>query len=105
MAYTALEVAQAVADEAGLGAPSSLIDRANPTSRQILSLMNRAGRTLVRSKNTKGGGWTFLTREYTFTGEDGVRDYALPADYVFLIDKPNTPNTCLLYTSPSPRDS
>lgn len=75
-----LSVAQAVAEEIGLGAPSSVIGNSDKTAKQLLRLINRTG-TLLAKKN-----WTILQKEYTFQTVNGTESYSLPSDYDRLLD-------------------
>ena len=59
-----------------------------------------SGDSFTFSTTNKGDAVVFAT------ASDGTNPniLTLPAGDVTLTQKPNTPNTCLLYTSPSPRD-
>lgn len=75
-----LTVAQAVAEEVGLPAPTAVIGSTDKTAKLLLRLINRAGKRLAK-KN-----WTVLQKEYTFSTADGTADYALPSDFDRLLD-------------------
>lgn len=83
---TMLEIASDAADVSGVGAPASLIGNRDPGARAIVSLLNRAGNNMARMRNTWGGGWTALTREFSFQTVAGQEAYALPSDYQALVD-------------------
>ena len=83
---TMLEIARDAADVSGVGAPASLIGNQEPGARAIVSLLNRAGNNMARMRNAWGGGWTALTREFTFQTVAGQEAYALPDDYQALVD-------------------
>jgi hypothetical protein len=70
-----LTVAQAIAEEVGLPSPTVVAGSSNKTTKQLLRLINRSGKTLAK-KN-----WTILQREHTFSTVNGTAAYALPADY------------------------
>lgn len=76
-----LTVAQAVAEEVGIGAPSSVIGSSEDTAKQLLRLINRSGRQLAKRN------WTILQREHTFTTSNGTASYDLPSDFDRIIDR------------------
>lgn len=75
-----LTVAQAVAEEVGLPAPSSIIGSNDKTAKQLLRLINRSGKRLAK-KN-----WTILQKENTFSTVASTASYSLPSDYDRLLD-------------------
>lgn len=75
-----LSVAQAVAEEVGLPAPSAVIGATDKTAKQLLRLINRSGRILAKRN------WTVLQREHTFTTVNGTASYSLPSDFERLLD-------------------
>ena len=55
-----------------------------------------------KSKDYQGGLWT--EEDYFPFGHESYL-HMIHTKYLRIPSLPNTPNTCLLYTSPSPRDS
>ena len=86
MPDTALEIAQNVAADVGFGLGGSLFNTTNGNANRCRVLMNLAGRNMGRMRNTWGGGWSFLTREFVFDTEPNVEEYRLPGDFLGLID-------------------
>jgi len=76
-----LSVAQAVAEEVGLPAPSVVIGSTDKTAKQLLRLINRAGKRLAK-KN-----WVILQKEHTFSTVAATASYALPTDFERLLDQ------------------
>ena len=81
-----LDIAKNAAVIAGMTEPSTLNATTNPDERILGVLLNRVGKRLARMRNSRGGGWSVLTREHTFLTEDGVEEYAFPADFHSLVD-------------------
>lgn len=75
-----LTVAQAVAEEVGLTAPSSVIGNSDKTAKQLLRLINRTG-SLLAKKN-----WTILQKEHTFQTVASTASYSLPSDFDRFLD-------------------
>lgn len=75
-----LTVAQAIAEEIGLPSPSTVVGNSDRTAKQLLRVLNRAGRLLAK-KN-----WTILQKEHTFSTSNGTASYDLPSDFDRLID-------------------
>lgn len=71
-----LATAQGVMDELGLDRPSSLIGSADPNARRLVVLTNATGQALYRAHD-----WSVLAREYPFTTEADVDNYAIPEDW------------------------
>ncbi len=74
-----LTVAQAVAEEVGLPAPSVVASSSNKTAKQLFRLINRAGKLLAKKD------WTILQKEHTFATVDGTASYDLPSDYARML--------------------
>ena len=75
-----LTICQAVAEEIGIDAPSSIIGSSDRTAKQLLRLVNREGRILAKKA------WTVLQKENTFS-TDGSAYVALPSDFGYLLDE------------------
>lgn len=75
-----LTIAQGVAQEAGVAAPSAIVGNADPTAVQLLALINRAGKLLARKP------WQVLQKEYTFNLVASQAAYNFPSDLGFLQD-------------------
>lgn len=76
-----LTVAQAVAEEVGLAAPSVVVGSSDKTAKQLFRLINRAGRVLAK-KN-----WAVLQKEHTFSRVSGTAYYDMPSDFERLLDE------------------
>lgn len=70
-----LTVAQAVAEEIGLGSISVVATSTDKKVKRLLRLLNRAGRRLAKRN------WSILQKEHTFQTVNGTAAYALPDDY------------------------
>ena len=86
MARNVIEIAQASSAIIGMREPVALVGSRDSDERALLALIDRAGQTMSRMRNTWSAGWTALTREHEFQTADGVEEYALPADFESLID-------------------
>lgn len=75
-----LSVAQAVAEEVGLTAPSTVVGNSDKTAKLLLRLINRSGRQLAK-KN-----WTILQNESTFNTVASTASYSLPSGFDRLLD-------------------
>ena len=80
-----LTIVQNAADIIGVDRPASVVSNADPQLRTMHALLNRAGRNLVKLRNTWGGGWSVLEREHIFTTVGGQAEYDLPFDFGELI--------------------
>lgn len=78
-----LTICQDVAAACGFGRPSSVINNTDTTALQLLALCQQEGDQLSKSKN-----WSVLVEEHTFTLSTADQDYALPADFRWIV--PNT---------------
>ena len=79
------QIAQNAVDIAGLGEISSVVDSADRLSRLTRRLFNQTGKDIALLKNAFEQGWVALNREYEFTTDTDVEEYALPADFVELV--------------------
>lgn len=79
---TLLSIVQAVANELGLPAVSSVATNNNTTERQMLALLNREGKALVKLNP-----WPKLINLATITTVASTYDYAVPSDFDRLIDQ------------------
>ena len=75
-----LTVAQAIAEEVGLPAPATVVGNSDRTAKQLLRLINRAGRILAK-KN-----WNILQKEHTFSTSASTASYDLPDDFDRFLD-------------------
>ena len=71
-----LTIAQAVSDFIGYERPTTVVNNTDPIARQLLVLINREGKQLMRAHN-----WPILSKEHTFTTANGTQNYALPTDF------------------------
>lgn len=69
-------MAQNIAEEAGVGSPSTVIGNDNTEVQRILALLNNEGRWLVNFTD-----WRVLNKVYSITTVNGTASYALPADF------------------------
>jgi hypothetical protein len=70
-----LTICQAVAEEVGVNAPSTIVGSTDRTAKQLLRLANRAGKIIAKKD------WPVLSLEWTFTTEADEASYALPDDF------------------------
>lgn len=77
---TAGDVINAAAVELGLARAADPF--ADPNLTQFPQLLSSAGDALARAHE-----WRHLIREHTFTTEEGVYSYALPADFLALVPR------------------
>jgi hypothetical protein len=75
-----LSICQNAATACGFPSPSSIINSTDKTAIQLLSLANREGAFLSTEKD-----WSELVSEHTFTLATADQDYALPADFRWII--------------------
>lgn len=75
-----LTVAQAVAEEVGLPAPSAIVGSSNKTAKQLYRQINRAGKRLAKRN------WSVLQKENTFSTVASTAYYDLPSDYARMLD-------------------
>lgn len=78
-----LTICQDAATACGFPSPSSIVGSSDKTAKQLLSLAIREGHYLSTKKD-----WSRLVSEHTFTLATADQDYALPADFRWII--PNT---------------
>lgn len=78
---TILQLLQWAADELGIKRPSTVVASTDSTTRQLLALLRREGLAL-RDRYS----WPVLQKEHTFTLANGTASYALPGDYLRLLD-------------------
>lgn len=78
-----LTVCQEAAAASGFDKPSSIISSADKTAIQLLTLVKIAAEQMSKEKN-----WSELVSEHTFTLSTADQDYALPADFRWIV--PNT---------------
>ena len=71
-----LTIAQTIADFTGFERPSTVAGNTDPIARQLLAIINREGKQLMRSTN-----WPILMKEHTFSTANGTQNYALPTDF------------------------
>ena len=83
---SALTIAAEVAAGIGFRSPATLVGQTDQNARLILSSMNRGGRSLARRRGPFGQSWPELTREWTIRTVRNQEWYALPADFVNLIN-------------------
>lgn len=79
---TLLSMIQTVTGELGLPVPSSVATSSDPTSQQLMALLNREGRVLVDDTD-----WPILTTSNVVTLVNGQQDYAYPADFKRMINQ------------------
>lgn len=77
---------QQAANEIGIPEPSLLFGAADDTTKQLLALAQREGKEFSETKGDSGG-WTALHKEYTFNTVNGQKDYALPADFQYFVNR------------------
>lgn len=75
-----LTVAQAVAEEVGMTAPSAVVGSSNKTAKQLLRLINRSGKRLAKRN------WAVLQKENAFT-TSGAAYEDLPSDFARFLDE------------------
>lgn len=76
-----LTIVQDACNAIGFPSPTSVVSNpSDQTAQQAWRLANLAGKALYRRHP-----WQALHKEYTFTLSDGVQEYALPADYGYVI--------------------
>ena len=75
-----LTLCQDAATACGFPSPSSVVGSTDKTAIQLLSLANREGEFLSTQRN-----WSELVSEHTFTLATSDQDYALPADFRWII--------------------
>ncbi|MGE4259213.1 MAG: hypothetical protein AB7F19_07715 [Candidatus Babeliales bacterium] len=75
-----LTVCQNVASATGFGSITSVIGNSDPTAKQLLALVQRAGNILARV-----GQWPILEIQYLFNTANGVAEYSFPADFDYII--------------------
>lgn len=80
--WTALAVLNQAAGELGLPQVVTVLNPESVQSTQLLAMLNSSGNELVTYYP-----WENLKREWTFNTEDGVGDYALPADWCYNVDQ------------------
>lgn len=80
-----LTIIQDASSALGFEPPASFTSTGR-RNREMLSLLNLGGMQLASMKNTWGGGWNHLTREYEFNTIAGESRYALPEDFFWLIE-------------------
>lgn len=73
---TILTIAQELADNLNIPRPSALVGSSDAMARQLLSLINEAGRDLRRLFN-----WPQLTKEWIFSTVASQANYAMPGDF------------------------
>lgn len=78
-----LTICQDAATACGFPSPASIVGSGDKTAKQLLSLVIREGNFLSTKKD-----WSRLVSEHTFTLVTADQDYALPADFRWII--PNT---------------
>ena len=78
-----LSICVDAATSCGFPAPVSIVGSSDKTAKQLLSLAIREGNYLSTKKD-----WSRLVSEHTFTLTTADQDYALPADFRWII--PNT---------------
>tara|TARA_R110002012_G_scaffold195969_1_gene364198 strand:+ start:9 stop:725 length:717 start_codon:yes stop_codon:yes gene_type:complete len=71
-----LTIAQAVSDFVGFERPATVVGNTDPIARQLLVMINREGKQLMRATN-----WPILMKEHTFNTVNGTQNYALPTDF------------------------
>jgi hypothetical protein len=84
---TVAEIINDAAVEVGLGGSVSApyadpFVSTDPNIKQLIIMLKSAGRELVKERN-----WNYLRRECTITTVQGVSNYALPADFLNMIDQ------------------
>ena len=95
---TILEIARRAIVSAKRQPPTTLFNN-DPDNYALRTLIDRAGKDLLEEKNFRGEPFTVLKKQFSFTSQENISTYTLPEDFKAINDKPNTPNTCLLYTS------
>ena len=82
----ALTICQNAASLAGIDEPSFLIGNPDPLARGFRVSFDHAGKALARMKNGWGGTWSHLQREFILTTVAQQETYALPGDWLGLVD-------------------
>ena len=75
-----LTICQDAADACGFGRPTSIVNNSDTTARQLLALANQQGEQMSKAKN-----WSVLVEEHTFVLSTSDQDYALPADFRWIV--------------------
>jgi hypothetical protein len=75
-----LTICQNAADDIGFPAPATIINNSDQNAKQLLRLANREGHALSKATD-----WQALKREATITLLTADQDYALPADFGWII--------------------
>jgi len=76
-----LTICQNAARMAQIAVPTAVVGVADETPELLLACANRAGKALARRHD-----WIDLVTEYTFNTAASTADYALPSDYVRLVN-------------------
>ena len=81
------QIAQNAVDIAGLGELESVVDaNSNRCPAKCGGVFNQVRERILRlMKNAFEQGWVALNREYEFTTDADVEEYALPDDFVELV--------------------
>ena len=77
---TLLEIVTRACDELALPRPSAVAGAADNQTRQLLGLLNRGGKAMMREH-----AWRDLVTLGTITTVNGTEDYAYPADFDRLV--------------------
>ena len=81
-----LDIAKDAASVIGIEQPTSVATGTGTVDRAFRVLINQGGRNLTQVRNSWGSGWTFLTREYTFSTVADQEEYAFPDDFQSLLE-------------------
>lgn len=81
---TSLQIAHCAFDELGVRRVNSLTDLQDDTGTQLMALMNREVTELAEREGGVSG-WPQLRKEWSLAVTAGVDNYALPADFSYLI--------------------
>ena len=86
-----------------LESSSRLLDLTQATRENVLGKFNDANKRMIRI-NEENEKLLIQMKDDAYVGNTELNERITELVKTFNQQRPNTPNTCLLYTSPSPRD-
>ena len=86
MTTEAINIVRNVCYMTGTKPPTTIGDTRNNDANVFRALLNRGGRVLASKRGTFLETWPNLVREYIFTTQSGVDNYALPQDFAGIVD-------------------
>lgn len=75
-----LSICQDAVQEIGITAPTTIVNNQDTNAKQLLRMANKESEIL-----SQFGEWQILKKEHTFTLVTSDQDYALPADYRWIV--------------------